>query len=134
LRADRQPEFTQIDVEMSFVNEADIMDMTEGLMKKILNDTVDEKVESPYPRITYNEAITKYGTDKPDTRFELPIINLSNIVEDAEFKIFSQTVKDGGAVVAITIPGQGAMGRGALDRLTERVQKETGAAGLIYIK
>jgi aspartyl-tRNA synthetase len=134
LRADRQPEFTQIDVEMSFVDEEDVMRTTEGLMKRIMQDTKNSGLETPIPRLTYDEAHKMYGTDKPDTRFGLQFIDFSDIVKDSEFRIFSQTVKKGGAVLGIKIDGQGAMGRGALDRLTERVQQETGAAGLIYIK
>lgn len=134
LRADRQPEFTQIDVEMSFVNENDVLDMTEGLMEKVMHDVKDVDVELPFPRMTYDEVLKTYGTDKPDTRFGLPIVNFSEIVEESGFKIFSRTVADGGAVLGIKVPGQGDMGRGAIDRLTERVQRETGAAGLIYIK
>lgn len=134
LRADRQPEFTQIDVEMSFVNEDDVLDMTEGLMKKIMHDVKGIDIDIPFARMTYDEALQTYGTDKPDTRFGLPIVNFSEILEDSEFKIFSKTVADGGAVLGIKVPGQGDMGRGAIDRLTERVQRETGAAGLIYIK
>src|SRR5699024_5338218 len=86
------------------------------------------------PRMKYWEAMQTYGSDKPDTRFDLKIKNLSDIVAESGFRIFSDTVKKGGEVLAITVPGEGNMGRGAIDRLTERVQKETGAAGLIYIK
>ena len=134
LRADRQPEFTQIDVEMSFVDEEDIMASTEGLMKKIMQDTVNEEIEAPFRRMTYEEAMNTYGTDKPDTRFGLEFADFSDLVKDSEFKIFSNTVEKGGAVLGITVPDQGDMGRGAIDRLTERVKQETGAAGLIYIK
>jgi len=134
LRADRQPEFTQIDVEMSFVDEDDIIEMTEGLMKKLMDDIADEQIEAPFNRMTYEEAMKTYGTDKPDTRFGLEFSDFSELVRESEFKIFSNTVKKGGAVLGITVPGQGEIGRGAIDRLTERVQKETGAGGLIYIK
>lgn len=134
LRADRQPEFTQIDVEMSFVDEADVMEATEGLMKDALHHIKGINIETPLPRMTYDEALKTYGSDKPDTRFGLPIVDYSGLVEESEFKIFSKTVQDGGAVLGIKIPGEGEMGRGAIDRLTERVQRETGAAGLIYIK
>lgn len=134
LRADRQPEFTQIDVEMSFVEENDVLAVTEGLMKKLLKDTLDLEIEIPFNRMTYDKAVNTYGTDKPDTRFGLELVDFSELVKDSAFKIFSKTVSDGGAVLGITVPGQGAMGRGALDRLTERVKKEIGAAGLIYIK
>jgi len=134
LRADRQPEFTQIDVEMSFVNEEQVFEYHEGLIEELFKETIGANVQTPFPRMTYRQALTTYGTDKPDTRFGLEFVDFSDAVKDAEFKVFSDTVKKGGAVIGITIPGQGAMGRGAIDRWTERAQKETGAAGLIYIK
>jgi len=134
LRADRQPEFTQIDVEMSFVNEDQVFEYHEGLIEELFKETIGADVQTPFPRMTYRQALTTYGTDKPDTRFGLEFVDFSDAVKDAEFKVFSDTVKKGGAVIGITIPGQGAMGRGAIDRWTERAQKETGAAGLIYIK
>ncbi len=134
LRADRQPEFTQIDVEMSFVDEEDIMKMTEGLLHKLMKDLKGSDISLPVSRMSYEEAMKTYGTDKPDTRFGLEFRDLSDIVEKSDFKIFSKTVQDGGAVLGITVPGQGSIGRGAIDRLTERVKEETGAAGLIYIK
>lgn len=134
LRADRQPEFTQIDVEMSFVDEEAIFEMHEGLLKNIFKETIGLEIQTPFPRMTYDDAMSTYGSDKPDTRFGLEFVDFSDIVKDAEFKVFSGTVAKGGAVVGITIPGQGEMGRGAIDRWTERVKKETGAGGLIYIK
>lgn len=134
LRADRQPEFTQIDVEMSFVDEDAIFEMHEGLMKAIFKETVGLDIPTPFPRMSYVDAMNTYGSDKPDTRFGLEFVDFSDIVKDAEFKVFSGTVANGGAVVGITIPGQGEMGRGAIDRWTDRVKKETGAGGLIYIK
>lgn len=134
LRADRQPEFTQIDLEMSFAEEDDVMEVTEGLMGKLFSDVVDQDIETPFPRMSYQQALETYGTDKPDTRFGLEIKDFSDLVKDSAFKIFSQTVKNGGKVLGITIPGQGEMGRGAIDRLTDQVKKEIGAGGLIYIK
>lgn len=134
LRADRQPEFTQIDVEMSFVDEDAIFEMHEGLMKAIFKETVGLDIPTPFPRMSYVDAMNTYGSDKPDTRFGLEFVDFSDVVKDAEFKVFSGTVANGGAVVGITIPGQGEMGRGAIDRWTDRVKKETGAGGLIYIK
>ncbi|SHE73468.1 aspartyl-tRNA synthetase [Fodinibius roseus] len=134
LRADRQPEFTQIDVEMSFVDEEAVMSNTEALMRKLMKETIGREIETSFRRMTYEEAIKTYGTDKPDTRFGLEFADFSELVKDSEFNIFSGTVEKGGAVLGITVPGQGSMGRGAIDRLTERVQKETGAGGLIYIK
>ncbi len=134
LRADRQPEFTQVDVEMSFVNEEDIYEYHEKLIQKLFKETIGLEVQTPFPRISYDDAMNTYGSDKPDTRFGLKFVDFSEIVADAEFKVFSGTVKNGGGVVGINVPGQGHMGRGAIDRLTDRVKKETGAGGLIYIK
>jgi len=134
LRADRQPEFTQIDVEQSFVDEDDIIAMTEGLMRKLFQETTGREISIPFERISYDEAIKCYGTDKPDTRFGMEIVDFSETVKNAEFKIFSETVSKGGAVLGITVPGEGEIGRGAIDRLTEEVKQQTGAAGLIYIK
>lgn len=134
LRADRQPEFTQIDVEMSFVDEEQIYETHEELMAKIWKEHLDVDIELPFPRISYQQAIETYGSDKPDTRFGMKIKNLSDLLEDCGFKIFESTVKKGGRIVSISVPGKGELGRGALDRLTEDVKRETGAAGLIYIK
>ncbi|GAB5410820.1 MAG: aspartate--tRNA ligase [Balneolaceae bacterium] len=134
LRADRQPEFTQIDVEMSFVTEEDIYAHHEGLMKMIFKETIDVNIETPFPRMSYADAMNTYGSDKPDIRFGLEFVDFSEIVKDAEFKVFSGTVANGGGVVGFTIPGLGTMGRGEIDRWTERAKKETGAGGLIYIK
>lgn len=134
LRADRQPEFTQVDVEMSFVDEDDVLAVTEGLMRKLLKDTLGVAPDIPFGRMTYDEAMKTYGSDKPDTRFGMKFADFSEEVENSEFKIFSNTVKKGGAVLGINVPGRGDIGRGAIDRLEDRVKKETGAAGLIYIK
>lgn len=134
LRADRQPEFTQIDVEMSFVDEEQIYRTHEELMATIWKEHMDAEISTPFPRITYKEAMETYGSDKPDTRFDMTIKNLSDLLGDCGFKIFETTVKKGGHIVAINVPGKGDFGRGALDRLTEDVKRETGAAGLIYIK
>ncbi len=134
LRADRQPEFTQIDVEMSFVDEEQIYETHEELMAKIWKEHLDVEIETPFPRMPYQQAIETYGSDKPDIRFDMKIKNLSDLLEDCGFKIFESTVKKGGRVVSISVPGKGELGRGALDRLTEDVKRETGAAGLIYIK
>ncbi len=134
LRADRQPEFTQIDVEMSFVDEDGIYQMTEGLMKRILKETMGVEVQTPFPRMSYQEAMKNYGSDKPDTRFGMKFVDFSETVKDSEFRVFSKTVADGGAVIGFVVPGKGSLGRGVMDRLTKRVQDEIGAGGLIYIK
>lgn len=134
LRADRQPEFTQIDAEMSFVDEESIYAMAEGMMKRILLDTQGVEIQTPFPRMSYKEAMETYGSDKPDTRFGLKFQDLSPIVADSEFRVFSKTVADGGKVVGFVAPGFAKLGRGIMDRLTKRVQQEIGAGGLIYIK
>jgi aspartyl-tRNA synthetase len=134
LRADRQPEFTQIDVELSFPSEDLIYSMMERLMKKLFAETIDAQVQIPFKRISYEDAIRTYGSDKPDLRYGLEIHTLSDLLSDTGFNIFDKTVAGGGDVVAITVPGEGDIGRGAIDRLTERVKERTGAAGLIYIK
>lgn len=134
LRSDRQPEFTQVDVEMSFIDEEDIYSMAEGLMKKLFKETLDVDIETPLPRLTYDEAMTTYGSDKPDTRFDMKFVDFSEIVENSEFRVFSKTVKDGGAVIGFVAPGLGSLGRGVMDRLTKRVKDEIGAGGLIYLK
>ncbi|MDG5768263.1 aspartate--tRNA ligase [Balneolales bacterium ANBcel1] len=134
LRADRQPEFTQIDVEMSFVDEEGIYRMGEGLMQRILKETKGVDVSAPFPRMSYHEAMTTYGSDKPDTRFGMKFVDFSDIVKKSEFRVFSKTVADGGAVVGFVVPGKGSLGRGVMDRLTRRAQDEIGAGGLIYIK
>lgn len=134
LRADRQPEFTQIDMEMSFVDEDQVLATTEQLMKRLMQECVNIQVESSFPRMSYHEAVTTYGSDKPDLRFELQFVDFSELVRDSEFRVFSKTVADGGAVIGFNVPGKGDLGRGVMDRLTRRVQEEIGAAGLIYIK
>lgn len=134
LRADRQPEFTQIDVEMSFINEENIYALMEGLVKKIWKELANFEVPTPFPRMSYDTAMTKYGSDKPDTRFGCEFINFSEIVSKSEFRVFSKTVADGGIVAGFVAPGLGSLGRGVLDRLTERAKTELGAGGLIYIK
>lgn len=134
LRADRQPEFTQIDVEMSFINEENIYALMEGLVKKIWKELANFEVPTPFPRMSYDTAMTKYGSDKPDTRFGCEFINFSEIVSKSEFRVFSKTIADGGIVTGFVAPGLGSLGRGVLDRLTERAKTELGAGGLIYIK
>lgn len=134
LRADRQPEFTQIDVEMSFVDEENIFEVHEELMAELWKEHLDVEIETPFERMPYEEALHKYGSDKPDLRFGLEINDISDDVKDCEFKIFRSIVEKGGHVVSVTVPGEGSMGRGALDRLTERVQSQTGAAGMVFMK
>lgn len=134
LRADRQPEFTQVDVELSFVDEETIYQTHEELMATIWKKHLGKEVITPFERLTYHEAMSRYGSDKPDLRFGVEINDLSDDVVESGFKIFNTTVKKGGKVLSITVPGEGTMGRGALDRLTDKAQNEAGAAGMIFMK
>lgn len=134
LRADRQPEFTQVDVELSFVDEEEIYEMTEGLMHRLFKDVLGEEIETPFPRMTYEDAIHTYGTDKPDLRFGMEIKDVSEEVKDTEFRVFSSTVQKGGAVVAIVVPGRADLGRGALDRLENEAKQKIDIGGLIWGK
>ncbi|MBR5156773.1 MAG: aspartate--tRNA ligase [Clostridia bacterium] len=133
LRADRQPEFTQIDLEMSFVNEEDVMTMNEGFMKKIFKEVLGKDLQTPFRRLPYKEAMDRFGSDKPDTRFGLELVNLSDIVKDCEFKVFADTIKNGGSVRAINFKDGGAkLSRRDLDGLVEFV-KTYKAKGLAWI-
>ena len=134
LRADRQPEFTQVDVEMSFVDEENIYLLMEGLIQKVWKELAGIDVQAPFPRMSYDTAMTKYGSDKPDTRFDCTFVDFSDIVAKSEFRVFTKTVADGGIVAGFVVPGQGVLGRGVMDRLTDRAKSELGAGGLIYIK
>lgn len=134
LRADRQPEFTQVDVEMSFVNEDEIYTLHEKLMATLWREHMGIDLKTPFPKLTYAEAMKRYGTDKPDLRYDVKINDLSDIVADSGFKIFNSTIEKGGRVLSVTVPGQGTLGRGALDRLTDKVVAETGSAGMIFMK
>lgn len=131
LRADRQPEFTQIDVEMSFVDEKDVQNMNEGFMKKLLKEIWNEDLQLPLPRITYNEAMERYGSDKPDTRFGLELVNCSDIFADTEFAVFKNALEKG-SVRAINVKGAAnELSRKEIDKLTE-VVKQYKAKGLAF--
>jgi aspartyl-tRNA synthetase len=134
LRADRQPEFTQIDMEMSFMDKEDIMALVEDMMKKLMNDVKDLTVETPFPRMTYDDAMNRYGSDKPDTRFAMELVDVSEIVKDSGFKVFSGTVGSGGQVKLINVKGAAAKySRKDIDGLTEFVARY-GAKGLAWLK
>lgn len=134
LRADRQPEFTQLDIEMSFIDRNDIIDLIEGLIVKLFKDILDIDVPRPFPTIMYKDAMELYGHDAPDTRFGLHLKTINNMVENCSFKVFSDTVKNGGIVKAVNAKGAGkAFSRKTLDELTEYVVS-LGAKGLAYIK
>ena len=134
LRADRQPEFTQLDIEMSFIDRNDIIDLIEGLIVKLFKDILDIDVPRPFPTIMYKDAMEFYGHDAPDTRFGLHLKTINNMVENCSFKVFSDTVKNGGIVKAVNAKGAGkAFSRKILDELGEYVVS-LGAKGLAYIK
>ena len=134
LRADRQPEFTQIDLEMSFVDVDDIMTMIEGFVNRLFKKVIDVDLPASLPRLTYTEAMERYGSDKPDTRFGMEIVNISDIVKDCGFSVFSSAVADGGSVRGITVKGGAEkLTRKEIDKLTEFV-RGIGAKGLAFIR
>ena len=134
LRADRQPEFTQIDLEMSFVDLDDILNTTEGLMAAIFQAAgIQEPELLPLPRISYSEALERFGTDKPDQRFALELKNISDLAEQAEFKVFSEAVSSGGVVKGLAVPGGASFSRMEIDALIASSQK-FGAKGMAWFK
>ncbi|MBP3554391.1 MAG: aspartate--tRNA ligase [Clostridia bacterium] len=134
LRADRQPEFTQIDLEMSFVDENDIMEMNEGYVARLFKEILNVDIPLPLPRLTFAEAMNRYGSDKPDTRFGMEIQNISDLVKDSGFSVFSGAVAAGGSVRAIVAKNAAAtLTRKEIDKLTEHA-KGIGAKGLAYIR
>ena len=134
LRADRQPEFTQIDMELSFVDVDDIMEINEGLMKRLFKDVLSRELETPFERMSYEKAMNTYGSDKPDVRFGMKIKDLSDAVKDIDFVVFRSALENGGSVRAITAKNAAAaLTRKKIDKLTEFV-KGIGAKGLAYIR
>ncbi len=134
LRADRQPEFTQIDIETSFLSSEEIMAMSERMMKKVMKQVKDMDIETPFPRISYDEAMERFGSDKPDTRFSMELVNVSEVVKNAGFKVFSSAVENGGKVSALNVKSAAAdYSRKDIDQLTEFV-KIYGAKGLAWLK
>jgi aspartyl-tRNA synthetase len=133
LRADRQPEFTQIDVEMSFVDEDDIIETVEKLMIRLFHKILGKEIKKPFPRISYDEAMKKYGTDRPDLRYDMEIIDITEVTAKADFKVFSDTVKDGGKVRGILLKKGGQLSRKKIDQWTAYVQ-DFGAKGLVTIQ
>ena len=132
LRADRQPEFTQIDMELSFADIDDVIAVNEGLLKRIFKEVIDVDVELPIRRMTWQTAMDRYGCDKPDLRFGLEIEDVSECVKDCGFSVFHDAVAEGGTVRGIRVPGQGHMPRKKIDALTE-VAKYYGGKGIAYI-
>ena len=129
LRADRQPEFTQIDVEMSFIDREDIFRMMEGLMGRVFRDVVGVQVSLPFPRMSYQEAMDRFGVDKPDTRFGLEILDYTALLKDTEFRVFAEAAAKGGVIRGITVPGMAEASRSELAAL-EEVARIGGARGL----
>jgi aspartyl-tRNA synthetase len=134
LRADRQPEFTQLDVETSFLTQAQIMELMEGLTRHFFREVLAEALPEPFPRMTFAEAMRRYGSDKPDLRIPLELADVADLVRDCDFKVFAGPAKDPkGRVAALRVPGGGAMPRSQIDGYTEFVGRY-GAKGLAYIK
>jgi aspartyl-tRNA synthetase len=133
LRADRQPEFTQLDLEMSFVDREDVMAVVEGAVAAVWKRCLGAELPRPFPRIGYDEAMRDYGSDKPDLRFGMKIADVSDLVRDSEFKVFSETVRRGGVVRGLCAPGGGAFSRKEVEGL-ETYCKGIGAKGLVSLK
>lgn len=132
LRADRQPEFTQIDIEMSFVSHEDIFAINEAMMSALWN-IIDIKVTPPFPRLSYEESMNRFGTDKPDLRFGMEIMDLTEMNPDLDSEILSRAIESGGKIKALVLEGAGGYSRSQLDKLNERAQKQ-GGKGIIWIK
>ena len=134
LRADRQPEFTQLDIEMSFVDEAAVTNTTEELMRFVFKETLDVELPDPFPRMTYAEAMQRYGSDKPDLRIDLELIEVSDLMGSVDFKVFAGPAADPeGRVAALCVPGGAQMSRRIIDDYTKYISRY-GARGLAYIK
>jgi aspartyl-tRNA synthetase len=133
LRADRQPEFTQIDVEMSFVDEDEVFAVAEGLMQRLFKEVRGVDIQVPLPRITYNDAMETWGSDKPDRRFGLTFTCVNDLVGQSGFKVFSENVKKGGTVAGFVVPGAASSTRNQMDNLVD-FTKSLGAGGLVYFK
>ena len=134
LRGDRQPEFTQVDIETSFLSAEEIQEMMEGLLKKVIKDTLGVEVTTPFPRLSFAEAMSRYGNDKPDTRFALELIDVADIVKDSDLKVFSTVVENGGHVKALNLKGLAdEYSRKDADSLAQFVAKY-GAKGLAWLK
>ena len=133
LRADRQPEFTQLDLEMSFADQEDIFKLMEELFAYIFNKNLDIKLETPFLRLTYKEAMDRYGSDKPDLRFDMEIFDLSQVLDNSEFKVFKMALHNNGRVRCIVAPGCAGYSRKMLDALTEKA-KHVGGKGLAFCK
>jgi aspartyl-tRNA synthetase len=140
LRADRQPEFTQVDIEMAFINEKQIFRVTEGLLDHVFKEVLDRELELPFPQITYDEAMARYGTDKPDTRFGMELVDVTPVFANSNFQVFVRLIEAGGMVKALTLKGQATLPRSDLDKmqgkenLANHYDVQTGAQGVAWIK
>ena len=132
LRADRQPEFTQADMELSFVDVEDVLDVNERLIQYVFKEAIGVDIPVPLPRMAWQEAMDRFGSDKPDTRFGMELVNVSDVVRNCEFAVFKGALEAGGTVRGINVEGQGAMPRKKIDKLVE-FAKGYGAKGLAYI-
>jgi aspartyl-tRNA synthetase len=133
LRADRQPEFTQIDVEMSFVDTEDVFEVMEGLMKVMFKEVLDYDLKLPIPRLSFKDAMEKYGSDKPDLRFDLEMVTLNDVFKNSDFRVFKDTIESDGVITGLLAKGCGEYTRNQLDGLTDFVKK-LGAGGLIWMR
>ncbi len=133
LRADRQPEFTQIDLEMSFIDEEDIYSVIDGMFERLMNDVLGITISIPVRRMSYNNAMEKYGNDKPDTRWEMELVDISDIAENTDFKVFSEAVRQGGIVAGIVLKKKADVSRKIVDDITDFAIAE-GAKGLVTLK
>ena len=133
LRLDRQPEFTQIDLELSFAEREDIISLTENMIREVFQHTKGIQLPDPFPQYSYDEVMSRYGTDKPDLRFDLPIEDLSEFSQSSDFKVFRSTVETGGMVKGLVVKGGAAFTRSRVDNLVE-VAKDFGAKGLAWVK
>jgi aspartyl-tRNA synthetase len=133
LRADRQPEFTQIDAEMAFVAEDDVFRIGEGLMAEIWRETLGVELDTPFPRLTYAESMLRYGTDKPDLRFAMPIVDVTDLAQTLDFRVFQATVGTSQRVRGLRVPGGEQLSRRELDEL-QQVGKKGGAPGVLWVR
>jgi aspartyl-tRNA synthetase len=123
LRADRQPEFTQIDIEASFIERDDILGLVEGMLAKVFKATRGVDVPLPFPRLTYDEAMNRYGSDKPDTRFGVELVDLSDVFAQSQFKVFAGALNAGGVVKAINAKGFAGVTTGQIEELTKMARR-----------
>jgi aspartyl-tRNA synthetase len=133
LRADRQPEFTQIDAELSFIDENDIYKIFEGMISSIFKSCLDLEIKTPFPKMTYDKAFHTYGSDKPDLRFDLPIKDVTALFSNSEFKVFRSTIEEKGFIAALAAPQCSDLSRKGIDDLTKLVGK-FGAKGLVWLR